>query len=263
MNLSKAKAILRKTLRNNNSRYIPATVYPDDLFLVSFPKSGNTWMRFILANLLKGDSEETIDFHTTIKYVPEVGVHQEEVDALDRPRVLKSHAAYMKAYPKVIYIVRDARDVYVSYYHYLRKSLPEGMSFSSFLRKEDMRPCRWHEHVSSWIDQPNVYVARYEDLLADTFTEVNRIVEYWGAYNFSDTEIKRAIEASDFKSMQQLEAKSGRPFKTENEKHIKTETFMRKGAAGDWVNYFDDEDYAFLLSEAQDLFLRFGYTSAE
>ena len=33
------------------------TVYPDDTFLVSYPKSGNTWVRFLLANLLFPDEE--------------------------------------------------------------------------------------------------------------------------------------------------------------------------------------------------------------
>lgn len=35
------------------------TVYSDDLFLVSYPKSGNTWMRFLVGNLLNPEEPET------------------------------------------------------------------------------------------------------------------------------------------------------------------------------------------------------------
>ena len=41
--------------------------------------------------------------------------------ALPRPRVLKSHESFQPHYPSVIYIVRDPRDVAVSYYHHAMK----------------------------------------------------------------------------------------------------------------------------------------------
>ena len=81
--------------RSNSTNWLPSTVYPDDVFIVSYPKSGNTWVRFLIANLLKQQNEE-IDFYTVNRYVPEVGRHEEIIAGLKRPRIMKSHAPYVR-----------------------------------------------------------------------------------------------------------------------------------------------------------------------
>ena len=128
-----------QAIKNYNKRLVSVyrkealKIFFDDIFLVSYPKSGNTWVRFLLANLLK-EGDELIDFKSAIKYVPEIGIHNDELVNLKRPRIIKSHELYNAKYPKVVYIVRDPRDVYVSYFHYLKKKLPIGLTFSAFLR---------------------------------------------------------------------------------------------------------------------------------
>jgi len=84
------------------------TVFPDDTFLVSYPKSGNTWVRFLLANLLHPN--ETVGFANINRLLPAPGVLSKRfLRSLPRPRILKSHETFDVRFRKVIYLVRDPR----------------------------------------------------------------------------------------------------------------------------------------------------------
>jgi hypothetical protein len=221
--------------------------YPDDTLLVSYPKSGNTWMRFILSNLLQSGAEE-INFHNALNYIPDDNFS--DLEQVARPRIIKSHEPYQAQFPRVIYIVRDPRDAYVSYFEYLRKKLPEGMTFSAFLRQPSIYPCRWHEHVASWIDKPSVKVlVKYEDMLSDCFSQMQRVLAILPHVQVSDEQLRRAIDASSFSNMRKIEETKGRPFRTEKDRETAT-TFVRKGIKGDWRNHFSQEDERLILEEA-------------
>ncbi len=219
-------------------------------------------MRFLLANLLRGErdnqGDQPIDFHSAVSYVPEYGLHTQEVKAAARPRVLKSHSPLDELFPRVVYIVRDPRDVYVSYYHYLRKRLPGGTSFGSFLRKPDLHPCHWHEHVAGWIGRRNVHVIRYEDMLANTSQELRKLIDFWGQRSYTDQQVQSAVQASSFKQMKSLENQNGRPFRSEVHRQQSTR-FMRSGKQGDWVNYYEDSDLVYLTNRCGALMNRLGY----
>ncbi len=90
-------------------------ILPDDVFLVSFPKSGNTWARFLLANLTRPEQPAT--FANIHLLIPDPSwTTKKELDRLPRPRIIKSHECFDPRYRRVIYIVRDPRDVAVSQY---------------------------------------------------------------------------------------------------------------------------------------------------
>src|SRR5207253_5494584 len=93
------------------------TIYPDDVFLVSYPRSGNTWTRFLIGNLLS--INEPVNFANIESKIPEIYNNpNRKLRRLPRPRIIKSHEVFDPRYKKVIYIVRDPRDVAVSYYHW-------------------------------------------------------------------------------------------------------------------------------------------------
>jgi hypothetical protein len=102
------KYLLGKDLAGRN-----LAVYPDDTFLVSFPRSGNTWTRFLMANLAHPGTE--VSFANIERLIPDTASQSSRtLKRTPRPRIIKSHEYFDARYPKVIYIVRDPRDVALS-----------------------------------------------------------------------------------------------------------------------------------------------------
>jgi hypothetical protein len=111
--LSRVNDVLFRTLRIERD----ITIFPDDVFLTSYPRSGNTWTRFLVGNL--AHTEEAVTFLNVERLVPDMNKHGDYyLRHLPRPRILKSHEVFDPRYKRVIYIVRDPRDVAVSNYHW-------------------------------------------------------------------------------------------------------------------------------------------------
>ena len=249
---------MRKIKNQKTSGPKSLTLSDRDVFLISYPRSGNTWVRFLIANLLKPEGVE-IDFHNVQEYVPEINRNNDIIEALPSPRVIKSHALYKSAFPKVIYLVRDGRDVYVSYYYYRLKQLDEGITFSDYLRRIDHFPCLWNEHVESWLKwdqpQPNMLLVRYEDLLSNPEAELRKMVDFIGI-DISNDVITHAVEVSRFDKMREIDQTKGRKYNLTG-----TKDFVRKGKAGTWQDEYSQEDIAYFKEIAGDLLIRLGYES--
>src|SRR5271167_4419032 len=79
-------------------------ILPDDIFLVSFPKSGNTWSRFLLANLLYPERGATFaNIHRLV--LDPTDTTKRDFERMPRPRVIKSHECFDPRFGRVIYIV--------------------------------------------------------------------------------------------------------------------------------------------------------------
>jgi len=238
----------------------------DDLFLVSYPRSGNTWVRFLFANLMRKPDAGKVDFHTLINYVPELGLNDHIIVRMKGPRVIKSHANFREEFSNVIYIIRDARDAYVSYYHYLKHQLPQDMTFAEFLANlRNCVPLLWSEHVYSWLLAPRqnswllaarqhrLLVVRYEDLVRDCARELRRMVEF---ANMTATEqaVADAVRLSSFKEVQHLERERGRPYQAEAPSQ-----FVRRGQPGNWRAYFGELERKVFPARDKEMLVRLGY----
>jgi hypothetical protein len=218
-----------------------ATILPDDLLVVSYPKSGNTWLRFLVANLLH--PEPGADFTNIERLVPDLHKNTEAaLLAAPRPRALKSHSALDVRYRRVLYAVRDPRDVAVSYYHYKIKtgSIAEGTPMEAFTqafiagRLDEFGP--WSAHVGGWtgarLGDPDFLLLRYEDLRADPLPGAARIAAFLGL-DPDPALVERAVARSSFERMRTLEQTQGDQWVTTRATRS-DKPFMRSATPGKW-----------------------------
>ena len=184
--------------------------FSDDTFLTSYPRSGNTWVRFLLGNLLHGTPTTFDNFN---ERVPDIyKTDNADLEACARPRVLKSHEHVRLDYPRVIYLVRDPRDVAVLF-RYLKMvgRLDGDALLSEFVTRfvdGDVPFGSWDTHVRGWIstrgDDPTFLCVRYEDLRRDTRSELARIATFIAAHADSE-QLDRAMALSTRDNMRRLE----------------------------------------------------------
>ncbi len=226
-------------------------ILPDDVFLVSFPKSGNTWTRFLLANLIY--PQQLATFANIHRLIPDPsGTNKRDFDRMPRPRIIKSHECFDPRYPRVIYIVRDPRDVAVSQYHYHRKIMRIGDDspienfVTRFLAGETCPHGSWGQNVVTWLTtsagDPRFLLLRYEDMVADTARELGKIVAFLGI-SASPEQIAQAVERSSAGRMRKLEqAQTDQCELTKGSR--KDLSFVRSAIAGGWRTELPEAEVA-------------------
>lgn len=192
---------------------------PDDVMLVSYPKSGNTWVRALVANLV-GIRQSLREMDNL---VPDIYASRGPVirNAYRFPcsgRLIKSHESFNASYKRVIHVVRDPRDVCVSYYHYrgdiLREFDRDTTSLNEFVDKFVAGSLdnygTWGEHTNSWFaaEAADLLFLRYEDLLADTPRCFARICDFLGL-EADSSEIVTAVENCSLERLRAKEESEG------------------------------------------------------
>lgn len=238
--------------------------FPDDIWLVSYPKSGNTWLRFIIANYLTNNQ---CNLKSVNRIVPDIHYNANNCLKIERPRFIKSHLPFTPDYKKVVYLVRDGRDVAVSYYFHLMKfrNIPKSTEFADFVKKFNQGSVghfsSWSNHVNSWLDhQPEQFMlVKYEDLKTDIVAQMTQILDFAGI-TIDDFKLKSAIEASHFDQMKSLEQKQQHEFKALANSDTDI-PFMRSGKAGEWEKFFNDNLHTNFLKINSKALKRLNYLS--
>ncbi|KAG8430481.1 hypothetical protein GDO86_020530, partial [Hymenochirus boettgeri] len=244
----------------------------DDVVIVTYPKSGTTWMQEVVdLVLLEGDMERSVRVPCFIKvpFIEMVGLKSmpsavELADKMESPRRIKTHLPTQL----IIYLARNAKDCLVSYYyfHKMNKGLPDPGTwddfFSSFL-SGDILWGSWFDHVIGWwkaVDKHRILYVFYEDMIEDPKREVIKVMKFLGK-DLSDDVVERIVDHTTFKAMKEnpMANYSILP-KAAFDQTISP--FIRKGIVGDWKNHFSvaqnmifDEEYKKRL-EGSDLTFR-------
>jgi len=216
----------------------------DDVFIVTYPRSGTTWMQMILYQLT---TDGKMDFTHISQVCPwferslALGtMESQDFESLRSPRIFKSHlpCRWLPKGCRYIYITRDGMDVAVSYYNLYRSHLGFDGSFSDFFDRfmtGRLQYKSWFKHVAGWQAQsgnPRVLLVRYEDMLSSLEGVVAEVIEFCGL-EVSDKQLDRVLRRCDFEFMKKHESKFDHATRVLLDRGIRPSSFIRKGNNGD------------------------------
>jgi hypothetical protein len=245
-------------------------VFSDDIYLVSYPKSGNTWTRFLLANLVY--PEKNPDFSNINALLPDIEeMSKRDLERAQRPRILKSHQYFDPRYPKVIYVVRDPRDVVLSEYHFdikrraIADDFPRQEFVSRFVRGEvNHANGTWAENVVTWFytrrGDSRFLLVRYEDLQTQALEEMGKIARFIGI-SADPERLAFAVKQSAADRMRELEKKQSHLWSSTRTTR-QDKPFVRSAKAGGWKVELPEESIAEIEAAWGGLMREIGYELA-
>ncbi|KAM8926929.1 sulfotransferase 2B1-like isoform 1-T1 [Pelodytes ibericus] len=229
------------------------TVFDDDIFNITYPKSGTNWMIEIL-NLIKhkGDANLTnlVPIFLRSPWYETIPA-KEQIDALTHPRILSSHLphqlfakSFFPSKAKIIYTIRDPKDICVSSFHFAKifraYNGPENFQqhLEEFLQGK-VSYGSWFDHVKGWLemkDDSRFFFITYEELLKDLRGCVVRICKFLGQ-ELEDEAIDSVVKHSTFQTMKDNKMSNWTLVPSDIMDHSKG-SILRKGTSGDWKNHF-------------------------
>uniref|UniRef100_A0A8C3U2M0 Sulfotransferase n=1 Tax=Catharus ustulatus TaxID=91951 RepID=A0A8C3U2M0_CATUS len=231
-------------------------VEDDDVFNVTYQKSGTVWMLEILS-LIRQDGDPR-----WCRSVPNwdrgpwletlLGLRRARANA--RPRIISSHLpvhmfpkSFFGSKAKVIYTVRDPKDVLVSLFHFARIFRPyrDPGSLGDFMDKflqGDVPFGSWFQHVRGWLQlrgRENFFWISYEELQQDLRGSVQRLCSFL-CHPLSPAALDAVVTNASFAAMSHnpMSNFSLSPgFILDQNRG----PFLRKGISGDWRNHLSPE----------------------
>ena len=253
------------------------------IWISSYPKSGNTWIMFLIANyffnierkdnfeivnknIIKFPPASLIKKFTTKKELIEnpYNISKYWLKAQEQAKIMKGNVAFLKNHNALvsvngneftnenfslasIYIIRDPRDVVVSYAHYSNlafdkviQNLCDKNLYYNLTDYHDFPDIEilgsWKFHYISWRDGvPNMpkIIVRYEDLIKDSYSCFYKIINFLSKilnFKLDEEQVKFSVENSKFEKLQKNENKFG---------YIKNNSntnFFHSGKIQQWKN---------------------------
>ena len=245
--------------------YYHLGIRPGDVFAASYPRSGNTWFRFLLYELLSGKPAnfETINLPTSP--APDINNYRHSPGLLpDEGRLIKTHEPFRPKYRKAIYIVRDVRDVVLSEYNYLRLFNFYHGSFEEFLPLFLAGKANgygsWNEHVASWCQSDlaqngNMLLIKFEEMRQNTADVLKRALAFL-QLSRTEEQIALAIANNSLANMKQKEQAARHTVYAHLRQDI---NFVRQGKSGGWQQKLSQAQVDLIEKYAQPSLVAMGY----
>ncbi|XP_044248960.1 luciferin sulfotransferase-like isoform X1 [Drosophila takahashii] len=195
-----------------------------DVFLVTFMKSGTTWMQelaWLLLNQLDYEAAQSSYAMVRSPYLERSILYPDAPDSIarcdkmkDNPRLIKSHLPAQllpeqlwKQGRKIIYVARNPKDVVVSSYHYATGLNYWHGSFDKYVDEfvSDKIPYTSHwAHVIDFYrmrDEENVFFVTYEEMSRNLQDVIKRLSLFLGCKELTESEMDKLLNHLSFKNM--------------------------------------------------------------
>uniref|UniRef100_F6X7M8 Sulfotransferase n=1 Tax=Monodelphis domestica TaxID=13616 RepID=F6X7M8_MONDO len=228
-------------------------VQEDDVFNVTFPKSGTFWMVEILSLIRSMGDTSWVRSFPTWERAPWIEITPKEKDlpTWAQPRLLSSHLpiqlfpkSFFQSRAKVIYTTRDPRDVCTSLFHFSKimtffKQAESSEDFIEEFLSGAVPYGSWFDHVKGWLglrEQSNFLLVTYEELKKDIRGSIERIANFLGVH-LSSAALEQVVDNCSFQKMKENPMSN---FSQMSSQYVAKDrgTFFRKGVTGDWKNLF-------------------------
>jgi hypothetical protein len=241
---------------------------PDDAFVASYPRSGSTWLRFLLLELLT--RADGAGFENVNRMIPDVGGQAGSPKLLaDSGRLIKTHEACRSEYRKAVYLVRDLRDVVISEFEYENANERIAEDFDAFvmlsLEGRVNGYGSWKDHVASWVESPlavdgRLLIIKFEHMKAQTEDTLAGILDFLGVSR-DRAAIRQAIANNNLQRMKEKEDRSPQTSAYSRQSgHGDQKRFIRSGSTGGWRSRLTEPQVRMIERQAGTWLTRMGYS---
>ncbi|KAL2543285.1 Cytosolic sulfotransferase 15 [Abeliophyllum distichum] len=241
-----------------------------DVFLITTPKSGTTWLKAILFTLMNRMQYPIAQDHLVLNKNPHDLVpflehilyadnQIPDLTSMNSPRLFATHIPFFSLPKsvqdsgcKVVYLCRNPKDTFVSMWQFTNKLRPQGMgtnslgeTFDKFCRGVSIAGPFWDHVLDYWKESkekpPKVLFLKYEDMKERPNANLRRIAEFLGRPFSTEEEesgiVEGILKLCSFDTLSNLKInRTGKLSSGEENK-----AFFRQGKVGDWKNHLPIE----------------------
>ncbi|XP_028136794.1 sulfotransferase 1 family member D1-like [Diabrotica virgifera virgifera] len=268
------KCLLPAFFENYAPQILSAPVRKDDVWLISYPRTGSTWcqeMIWLLNNNLDFQkAQSTVQqlrapliemsvalFEYTDQFKDVFTNSVDYVNSLASPRCIKSHLPLQllpveleQTKPKIIYCTRNPNDTCVSFYYHVKLLHGFNVTFETFCElflNGSVIYGDFFDHVSEFWKKrqdENVLFIQYEQMKKDSRAAIRKIAKFLEK-DVTDDDVESLNNFLQFSNMKEnracncevlLDKKGGKKYFEKAGYH-----FIRKGEVGDWKNHMTPE----------------------
>ncbi|CAO2626954.1 Sulfotransferase 2A1 [Lemmus lemmus] len=227
-------------------------VRDEDTFILTYPKSGTNWLIETVCLIQTKGNPKWIQSEPIWERSPWIETQSGHEILINKegPRLASSHLpfhlfpkTFFSSKAKMIYVIRNPRDVLVSGYFFLHKTnlakTPDSLrTYFEWFLKGNVLYGSWFEHTRAWLsmrERDNFLLLSYEDMKQDTRGTIEKICDFLGKKLEKD-ELDLVLKYSSFQVMKENKMSN---FSLVSEDMVTNGLhIMRKGTTGDWKNHF-------------------------